>query len=89
MIIPDVGWNALSPKASTGPTSPRPGFADVKVTETSRLDEHAAPPISTVVPVPKPSTLHIEVRSAGLLEETDEFHAWDKAWAAYRILTGR
>jgi len=53
------------------------------------LDEHAAPPISTVVPVPKPSTLHIEVRSAGLLEETDEFHAWDKAWAAYQILTGR
>jgi hypothetical protein len=77
---------------------------------------------STVVQVPKQSTLRVEVRSAdaerarlrteldrfeqrygvsssrlaeaftgpsGLLEESDEFHAWDEAWTAYQILTGR
>ena len=25
----------------------------------------------------------------GTLDETEEFHAWDEAWTAYQILTGR
>lgn len=25
----------------------------------------------------------------GRLEESDDFHAWGKAWASYQILTGR
>ena len=25
----------------------------------------------------------------GPLDETEEFHAWDEAWTAYQILTGR